>query len=92
MPIFDFEAMDATGLEIKDTIDAEHEAEAQQKIRELGYFVTRIKPSNGEFPAATKEDRERNRLLVFSVAMLFVGFALGAIFGYMIGFVVRGLQ
>ncbi len=43
MPIYQYEAMDSrTGAEIKDTIEAASEAEAQQKIREKGYYVTRI--------------------------------------------------
>jgi len=42
MPTFQFEAMDATGQEIKDQIDAATEEEAQQTIRQMGYFVTRI--------------------------------------------------
>jgi type IV pilus assembly protein PilC len=42
MPTFQFEAMDATGQEIKDVIDAPTEEEAQQTIRQMGYFVTRI--------------------------------------------------
>ena len=42
MPTFQYEAMDNTGLEIKETIDATSEAEAQQKIREKGFFVTKI--------------------------------------------------
>jgi type IV pilus assembly protein PilC len=42
MPTFKFEAMDTTGGEVKDTVDATNEEEAQQKIRQLGYFVTRL--------------------------------------------------
>ncbi len=42
MPTFQFEAMDATGQEIKDVIDAATEEEAQQTIRQMGYFVTKI--------------------------------------------------
>ncbi|MBI1311350.1 type II secretion system F family protein [bacterium] len=42
MPTYQYEAMDNTGTEIKDTIEAESEAEAQQMIREKGFFVTRI--------------------------------------------------
>jgi len=42
MPTFQYEAMDNTGLEIKETIDAGSEAEAQQKIKEKGFFVTKI--------------------------------------------------
>lgn len=42
MPTFKFEAMDATGQEIKDVIEAATEEEAQQTIRQMGYFVTKI--------------------------------------------------
>ncbi|MCH8829055.1 MAG: type II secretion system F family protein [Planctomycetes bacterium] len=42
MPIYQYEAMDNTGLEIKETIDAPTEADAQQLIKEKGFFVTRI--------------------------------------------------
>ena len=42
MPTYQYEAMDNTGLEIKDTIDAQSEAEAQTMIGEKGFFVTKI--------------------------------------------------
>ena len=42
MPTFQYEAMDNTGLEVKDTIDAASEQEAQSRIREKGFFVTKI--------------------------------------------------
>lgn len=42
MPTFTYEAMDNTGLEVKDTVQAPSEAEAQQIIREKGFFVTKI--------------------------------------------------
>ncbi len=42
MPTFQFEAMDATGAEIKDVIEAVSEEEAQATIRQMGYFVTKI--------------------------------------------------
>src|SRR5947209_1553398 len=42
MPTFKFEAMDTTGAEVKDQVDAVSEEEAQQKIRQMGYFVTKI--------------------------------------------------
>ena len=42
MPTFQFEAMDATGQEIKDVIDAPNEEEAQATIRQMGYFVTKL--------------------------------------------------
>lgn len=42
MATFKFEAMDTTGGEVKDSVDAPSEEEAQQKIRNMGYFVTKI--------------------------------------------------
>ncbi len=42
MPTYQYEAMDNSGLEIKETIDAPSEAEAQTLIREKGFFVTKI--------------------------------------------------
>lgn len=42
MPVYQYEAMDNTGTEVKDTIEAESEAEAQQLIRDKGFFVTNI--------------------------------------------------
>lgn len=42
MPTFQFEAMDSTGSEIKDVIDAATEEDAQATIRQMGYFVTKI--------------------------------------------------
>lgn len=42
MPTFQYEAMDNTGLEVKDTIEAASEQEAQSRIREKGFFVTKI--------------------------------------------------
>src|SRR6516225_5801601 len=42
MPTYKFEAMDTTGGEVKDSVDATSEEEAQQKIRQMGYFVTRL--------------------------------------------------
>jgi type IV pilus assembly protein PilC len=42
MPTYKFEALDTTGGEVKDTISALSEEEAQQKIKQMGYFVTKI--------------------------------------------------
>ncbi|APZ92829.1 type II secretion system F family protein [Fuerstiella marisgermanici] len=43
MPVFQYEAMDSNGLEVKDTIEAPTEGEAQTIIREKGYYVTKIR-------------------------------------------------
>jgi type IV pilus assembly protein PilC len=42
MPTYQYEAMDNTGQEIRDVIDAPSEEEAQATIRQMGYFVTKI--------------------------------------------------
>jgi type IV pilus assembly protein PilC len=60
MPTFQFEAMDATGQEIKDVIEAPTEEEAQQTIRGMGYFVTKIsvkKQKGGTTTAGGKKKR-----------------------------------
>ncbi|MCC7475596.1 MAG: type II secretion system F family protein [Pirellulales bacterium] len=52
MPTFQFEAMDATGAEIKDVIEAPTEEEAQATIRQMGYFVTKITAKKARKKAA----------------------------------------
>ena len=42
MPAYLFEAMDASGSEVRDQIDAANEADAQRELRARGYFVTRL--------------------------------------------------
>ena len=61
MPTYKFEAMDTAGGEVKDAVDAPSEEEAQQKIKQMGYFVTKItevttgkkkgKGKAGEYPS-----------------------------------------
>jgi len=48
MAQYKYEAMDSSGSEVKDTIDAVNEEEAQQKIKQMGYFVTKITESGGK--------------------------------------------
>ncbi|MCR4415592.1 MAG: type II secretion system F family protein, partial [Thermoguttaceae bacterium] len=55
MPTFQFEAMDATGQEIKDVIEAPSQEEAQATIRQMGYFVTKITVKKGRKGAAEKK-------------------------------------
>lgn len=45
MRVYVFEAMDATGQEIRDEISAHSSEEAQSLIRQMGYFVTKIAPA-----------------------------------------------
>ena len=41
MPTYYFEAMDQTGQEIKDVVEATDQAKAQATIKQMGYFVTK---------------------------------------------------
>ena len=59
MPTFKYEAMDTTGGEVKDTIDAANEEEAQQKIRQMGYFVTKITERGQEGKARRRQEEGR---------------------------------
>ena len=43
MAVFQYSALDAQGLEIKDEIEALSEKEAVSKIRNLGYFPTKVR-------------------------------------------------
>ena len=52
MPTFQYEAMDANGQEIRDVVDAANEEEAQQTIRQLGYYVTKISVKKARKAAA----------------------------------------
>src|SRR5580658_4475162 len=47
MPSYKFEAMDTAGEEVKDQLDATNEEEAQQKIKQMGYFVTKLTQVSG---------------------------------------------
>jgi type IV pilus assembly protein PilC len=59
MPLFQYEAMDQTGQEIKDTVEAPSQDEAQAKIREQGYFVTKISVSKPRKESAAKKTGKR---------------------------------
>jgi type IV pilus assembly protein PilC len=43
MPVFQYTALDAQGVEVKDEIEALSEKEAISKIRNMGYFPTKVR-------------------------------------------------
>ena len=47
MPTYKFEAMDTSGTEVKDESEATNEEEAQQKIKQMCYFVTKLTAVGG---------------------------------------------
>jgi type IV pilus assembly protein PilC len=61
MPTYQFEAMDSTGQEIKDVIDAANQEEAQATIRQMGYFVTKIAVKKQKKAAAEKAKAGKKR-------------------------------
>lgn len=65
MAVFKFEAMDTSGAEVKDSIEAPSEEDAQQKIKQMGYFVTKISEVAGgkKGKSAKKGKRKKSRSL-----------------------------
>src|ERR1700679_327019 len=63
MPTFQYEAMDHTGREVKDSIDAATQEEAQQLIRQKGFFVTKIaeKSKKAKTRASAKKAPKRRK-------------------------------
>src|SRR5262249_28198800 len=63
MPTYQYEAMDHTGREVKDTIDAATQEEAQQLIRQKGFFVTKIaeKAKKAKQRASVKKGGRRRK-------------------------------
>ncbi len=61
MPTYEFEAMDATGQEIRDVIEAPSEEEAQTTIRQMGYFVTKITVKKVKEGAGTGRGPKKKR-------------------------------
>src|SRR5437016_5103493 len=67
MPTFKFEAMDTTGGEVKDSLEAASEEEAQQKIRQMGYFVTRLTEVAAKKKKDKKTGKKRKKGKVFTL-------------------------
>src|SRR5712671_3160351 len=68
MPTFKFEAMDTTGEEIKDSIEALNEEEAQQKIKQMGYFVTKLTQTGAvKGPGGKKKKKGGKKKKTFTI-------------------------
>lgn len=59
MPMYQFEAMDRTGQEIKDVIEAPSEEDAQNTIRQMGYFVTKLSLKKGAAKTVAKGGKKK---------------------------------
>src|SRR5438067_7544142 len=58
MPTYAFEAMNSSGQEVKEDIEAASPDEAIQKIRGKGYFPTKVKEKAAKKAAAKKKEAE----------------------------------
>src|SRR5438094_1389868 len=70
MPTFKFDAMDTTGKEVTDSVDDASEEEAQQKIKNMGYFVTKITEmadKKGKGKGKGKKGRKKRKGQVFTI-------------------------
>ena len=59
MPTYQFEAMDASGQEIRDVVEAANQDEAQATIRSRGYFVTKIAVKKGRTSGGAKKAAQK---------------------------------
>ncbi|NBW95316.1 MAG: type II secretion system F family protein [Planctomycetia bacterium] len=70
MPTYVFEAIDAaTGKEIRDTVEAPSEAEAQATIRAMGYMVTKLKAGKAKAAAAASKKKPGRSFAIGGVKM-----------------------
>ena len=61
MPSYYFEAMDQTGQEIKDVVEAPSQEEAQATIKQMGYFVTKLSVKKSRKTAAAKKGGRKGK-------------------------------
>ncbi len=60
MPTFVYEAMNAAGQEVKDQVEAASSEDAIAKIRNLGYFPTKIKQKGGQKAGAKAAAKKKS--------------------------------
>ncbi len=61
MPIFKYEALDSQGVAIKDEVEALSQKEAVSKIRNMGYFPTKVATAGAVKKAAATARPQRRR-------------------------------
>jgi len=69
MPTFQFEAMNSSGQEVKEDIEATDSAEAIAKIRQKGYFPTKVREKAAKKRVAKKQqsDTSPTRKMPFAI-------------------------
>ena len=61
MPVFKYEALDSQGVGIKDEVEALSEKEAISKIRNMGYFPTRVRATTVVRKATVRAAKPKSR-------------------------------
>lgn len=61
MPVFKYEALDSQGVGVKDEIEALSQKEAVSKIRNMGYFPTKVETAGVKKKQAKKAAQPRKR-------------------------------
>src|SRR5262245_52626045 len=67
MATFKFEALDTSGNEVKDSVEAGNEEEASQKIKSMGYFVTKLSASQGKGGKGGKKKKTGRSRKTFTI-------------------------
>jgi len=67
MPTYKYEALDTSGAEVKDSIEATNEEEASQKIKAMGYFVTKLTAGGGGKKGAKKKKKTGKSRKTFTI-------------------------
>lgn len=67
MPTYQFEAMDASGKEIKDFVDAATEDEAAATIKQMGYYVTKLSvKKDRKSSSAASSNKKKGKTFAFA--------------------------
>src|SRR6478752_2370750 len=67
MPTFKYEALDTSGNEVKDSVEASNESEAQQKVKSMGYFVTKLTAVAGGGKGGKKKKKAGKSRKTFTI-------------------------
>jgi len=67
MPTYKYEALDTSGAEVKDSIEATNEEEASQKIKAMGYFVTKLTAGAASGKASKKKKKTGKSRKTFTI-------------------------
>ena len=67
MPTYKFEALDTSGQEVKDSVEAGTEDEASQKIKAMGYFVTKLTAAQAAKGAKGKKKKTGKSRKTFTI-------------------------